>query len=499
MPAQTAQSAPIPSGDAGNNDIATILNTIQGRNQALQASGSIAPAVSQQAGTGSGHLAGEQLGSTIVQPTLPQQPGAWATPGQQTSHNAQKRADVGTLINNIGNLIQTAANNKNQHQLAAATNNWNRLMTAMKDPTNPQNKIIIESILSDPKTLKQMSKALHIDWLNPAKGADNVYRQTLTAAVQKHQLKEGALGKLKDMLLGNQQDVSLNPQQKQQLASQMEKRFPVQTEPSAQVADQLKTNLLQSIMKDPAGPAHALQNMSEDVKSFIGVGASANAELMADTRLQIAQAQDQAKQAALTEKSKEFDTTINQRITDRTQRAQQFQATQQRLGSVASQNFVLKMQQLHINLRNAATAQQRLAVSNEIAKTGRAQIQMKGFTDQLTTIDKQIAVLTNQEKAIMTANKTQPGALGGIFEKDTGVSTAGQSQVSGIETQIAQLNSQKASVLTQQNTYLDQLTSSVQDMVGSGGNNAGGTGTSVAPSTSSPTAKTSSADPLGIL
>jgi myosin heavy subunit len=204
--------------------------------------------------------------------------------------------------------------------------------------------------------------------------------------------------------------------------------------------------------------------MSDTEKQILGIGPSANAQLKAQVDEQLAQMKADEQKAVLDLKSKDFEENLQNNITTRTQRQQQFGQNQTRLQQLAQQNFILKTKSLQQQMTNAKTATDRAAIAQQIADTGRSQMKMNAFKDQLASIDRQETTLTAQERAVMTANKTQPGGLGGIFEKDTGVTDAGQAQISTIQAQLKTLDSQRADVLKQQYAYVDSLNKSLNSM-----------------------------------
>lgn len=414
--------------------------------------------LAQNAGTSNSSNGIPSADSTqIVQPTVDQQAPKWQVAPQMNGGVAQKRASTGALIQNIQGLVQTAAANKQRRDISTATNDWNRLMTAMQNPNDPQNQTVIQDILGDPKKLKLMSKALNVDWLNPNKGADNVYRQALGQAMAKHQLKAGALSKLKDMLLGQGQNVNLTSDQSKELAAQMEARFPKQPQQAAQLKDQMMAKVYNKIINDPRGVGAAIAAMPKEEQQLLGIGPSANAELRAEVDQQIQQMKDADKAAQLQQKSVEFAQTLNEKIQSRTQRASEFAATQKRLTDSAKMNFIFKAKDLQQRIASTQVQSQRLELQNQLADLTSKQTQFKGYNDQITSIDKQISILTTKERNIETANKTQSSGLSAIFSKDIGVTDAGQAQIQDVENQISTLNKQKTDLLAKQNSLMDSI------------------------------------------
>lgn len=127
---------------------------------------------------------------------------------ERFSHNLQ---------NQILPTIQNAFGQHKQQQIAKAEADWNVLNTGLQTGNQP----LIQSILGDPKKLKEMAKALNQDWMNPK---NSVYLQGLQQYAKKqdmdNQKKAGLIQKLKQAFAQKQQ-MQLNPQQQQALTQEM--------------------------------------------------------------------------------------------------------------------------------------------------------------------------------------------------------------------------------------------------------------------------------------
>jgi hypothetical protein len=143
-----------------------------------------------------------------------------------------------------GNIKNAVARQK-QSQLAEAEGDWSYLNAAMNEKfTAEQNQDQagvqaaeqkIQGILGNPKTLKNMAKALNQDWLNPEK--TTVYGEALKRVAstqqktdQQNKDKQGAAQGMKGMimkLLGQKQQLQLTLDEQKRMAQEIEAKAPV--------------------------------------------------------------------------------------------------------------------------------------------------------------------------------------------------------------------------------------------------------------------------------
>ena len=137
---------------------------------------------------------------------------------------------LGATINNIGAQ-------KQQRELAHATNQYSALMTSLDKYVGPDGKISpqayqdpsVMAILGNEKELKKMAKSLQTDWLNPQKTTP--YQQALGQAIQKRQKQQQARTGMDKMFhdLVNKvtkPKVDMTDQQKQGMAQEVGSKTP---------------------------------------------------------------------------------------------------------------------------------------------------------------------------------------------------------------------------------------------------------------------------------
>jgi hypothetical protein len=133
----------------------------------------------------------------------------------------------------VGSMVQNAAVQHKQKQLAQAESDWNQLASAIQS----NNQTALNAILTDPKKLKNMAKALNQDWLNPEK--TTVYKQALENVLKQQQAKGQAASKLQQMvkhLIGRATQPQMNQQQLQQMGQEIMRKAPItqgQTDPTS--------------------------------------------------------------------------------------------------------------------------------------------------------------------------------------------------------------------------------------------------------------------------
>lgn len=444
---------------APTDDLTSLMSSIQNRTaateQQLQGQSTAVPKQQSESVP--------MVQGLAIQPgQVPAQSGPFKVAPQQNGRAAQKRADMATLFNNVSNLVQTAAKNHNQRQLLSAENNWSRLMTAMQNPNDPQNQHVIQAILGDPKTLKQMSKALNIDWLNPAKGSDNIYRQALQSAANKHQLKGAALDQLKQILSGH-----LNSDQQKQLASQMAARFPKQPEDVGVLKNKLLASVYQKLLTDPQGVDSAVSKLSDTEKQMLGIGPSADAVLKASVDTAIAHQEHLDKDEALKEHSAEFEQDLNDRIAARTQQQVQFNQNQTRLTTQAQQTFKTRLltlqvdaKRLDIEAQQAKTAAQRASIEarradyqKKLTQTTVAKGQLDMYNSQLNALKSQLSDLTRQEASIRSTDRAKSTGLFSTLtgEQKTTLTEEGVRALRKVQDQIQSIQKQQTDIMNKEN------------------------------------------------
>lgn len=151
----------------------------------------------------------------------------------------------------IQTSIQNAVSQQKQQKLNNAEADWTYLQSALnekyaaeasKDPkaiAAAQQKVDV--VMSDPKKLKDMAKALNQDWLNPEKTTiygealkkvsaktKQTEQQTQQADAQKQQAAQGLKGLFQKLLQKNQQP-QLTDEQKKQMGAEIEAKAPTTT------------------------------------------------------------------------------------------------------------------------------------------------------------------------------------------------------------------------------------------------------------------------------
>jgi len=145
---------------------------------------------------------------------------------------------------NLQNSIQAGVAQHKATQLAKAESDWNALATAMQSG----NQQALNAILTDPKKLKLMAKALNQDWLNPEK--TDVYKEGLKNVLaqqqQKGQAAQGMMAMFKH-LIGRATQPQLTDEQKQRMASEIRAKAPMT---QAQPLNKESTALLLEELKE---------------------------------------------------------------------------------------------------------------------------------------------------------------------------------------------------------------------------------------------------------
>jgi hypothetical protein len=101
-----------------------------------------------------------------------------------------RRNTTASIAGNIANFVGTVKRNKDAQHNRILQYDLERLMGAMQHPEDPQNKQIINDILSDPKKVKAIEKSLDIHLLDPKENPPET--KAFFNAAKKH--KEGQAG-----------------------------------------------------------------------------------------------------------------------------------------------------------------------------------------------------------------------------------------------------------------------------------------------------------------
>lgn len=465
MPPAMAQATAAPQ-DASGGTLAALIARLQQPQSELNVPNPSAPQnpLGPFVPTTAGNQPTPLAGLPVAEPK-PFQVGA-----QGYNRSANRRNDVAALVNNIQNMVHTAAMNKDAKNIRAATNTWNRLTTAMQNPDDPQNKAIIQDILGDPKTLRQMSKALNIDWLNPMKGADNVYRKAFGQAMAQHQVKESALGKLRDILTGGQPNVNLTPEQQKQLAAQMEARFPKTPQSSKTLKDEVDAAIYNKILKDPKSVSEEEWNMvsapgvvSEVIRAQAQEQiADMNAQLKREHELNAAlqnQSKDAVSWAQLMEKRRESDAT----------RSQQWNEFQQKLdqnGQLRTRALDQADERLKIARENARTAADRSRVASQSVQVAKIKASMSLLTNQINADVRTRQADSQTYNTMIRTYTQQPSKIASFFTGEVGKTPAdtatqaisdASAKVTADQAKIAGELQQQAALMQQLNSVTEQL------------------------------------------
>lgn len=236
---------------------------------------------------------------------------------ERFSHNLQ---------NQILPTIQNAFGQHKQQQIAKAEADWNVLNTGLQTGNQP----LIQSILGDPKKLKEMAKALNQDWMNPK---NSVYLQGLQQYAKKqdmdNQKKAGLIQKLKQAFAQKQQ-MQLNPQQQQALTQEMMGKIgtaqqppdlktimPLVTEFMKQQGETQKEEHQKEIEGMKEKSAAAIRSMEEDSRESIqnlrDLAAERRQQEHDETMLKIAGIKERADEGK--KQKSEINTQINSTLT----------------------------------------------------------------------------------------------------------------------------------------------------------------------------------------
>src|SRR6267142_1852274 len=154
----------------------------------------------------------------------------------------------------VQGMIQNAVSKQKESQLLKAEGDWTYLQSALnelyaaqasKDPqaiASAQAKVDV--VMSDPKKLKNMAKALNQDWLNPEKttvygeALKKVNAKTQQTDAQKQQAQTGIKALFRS-LIERQKQPQLTPEQQQAAGREVQAKAPTTTG-GADLKDQLE-------------------------------------------------------------------------------------------------------------------------------------------------------------------------------------------------------------------------------------------------------------------
>lgn len=88
---------------------------------------------------------------------------------QATTRAGQRRNDMQSLISTVGNIVKAGVNQKRQKDEQSLMHNLAIIQAAASNPDDPHNKLILDTMMKDPKVVKQLQKALGY---NPLSGEE---------------------------------------------------------------------------------------------------------------------------------------------------------------------------------------------------------------------------------------------------------------------------------------------------------------------------------------
>jgi hypothetical protein len=181
------------------------------------------------------------------------QPVPAAVPGQQDP-NAARNIGMNTsnphawgaqrFMASLQTSIQNAVAKKKESELLKAEGDWTYLQSSLnelyaaqasKDPqATQQAQAKVDVVMSDPKKMKNMAKALNQDWLNPEKttvygeALKKVNAKTQQTDTQKQQAATGIKGLFRH-LMQRQQKPELSPEQQKAMGQEIQAKAPTTT------------------------------------------------------------------------------------------------------------------------------------------------------------------------------------------------------------------------------------------------------------------------------
>lgn len=229
IPASTPDAHPPPSpGGGGTPDPASQVNSMTQR---------IMQALAQQAQR-------KQFAGTPVPGKIPGQvdPAEARSIGMNTANPHAWGAQ--RFMAGVQGMIQNAVSKKKEGELLKAEGDWSYLQNSLndlyaaqasKDPEAiKQAQAKVDVMMSDPKKLKNMAKALNQDWLNPEKttvygeALKKVNAKTQQTDAQKAQARQGIKGLFQKLIQG-QQRPQLTPEQQKAMGQEIQSKAPTTT------------------------------------------------------------------------------------------------------------------------------------------------------------------------------------------------------------------------------------------------------------------------------
>lgn len=108
----------------------------------------------------------------LPQPRVPQQMPTNSQPTNQvqaTTRAGQRRNDMQSLISSVGNVVKAGVNVKRQKDEQSLMHDLAVIQAAASNPDDPHNKMILDTMMKDPKVVKRLQKALGY---NPLSGEE---------------------------------------------------------------------------------------------------------------------------------------------------------------------------------------------------------------------------------------------------------------------------------------------------------------------------------------
>lgn len=107
----------------------------------------------------------------LPQPRVPQQMpmGQPTNQVQATTRAGQRRNDMQSLISSVGNVVKAGVNVKRQKDEQSLMHDLAVIQAAASNPDDPHNKMILDTMMKDPKVVKRLQKALGY---NPLSGEE---------------------------------------------------------------------------------------------------------------------------------------------------------------------------------------------------------------------------------------------------------------------------------------------------------------------------------------
>lgn len=185
---------------------------------------------------------------------------------QATTQAGQRRNDMQSLISSVGNVVKAGVNQKRQKDEQSLMHDLAVIQSAASNPEDPHNKMILDTMMKDPKVVKRLQKALGYNPLSGEEAPPEAKTLQKFGAQLKQKQAVAQQGQGAPQMQGGASQVQQGQPQSGQAMQNLMSRMPNTQQINPVVAMQAELIKAGILPKNDMGPKALLEFVQEAMK-----------------------------------------------------------------------------------------------------------------------------------------------------------------------------------------------------------------------------------------